>query len=144
MLYLPTTFEKDWPTLLPDCFAWFSHRQALKCISENFVILYADDTVIMSETKEDLQKQLDVFSEYCKFWQLKVNVEKTKILVFSRGRLPNNLTFTFNEMEIGIVSEFNYLGVLFSKSGNFSMAKKSSSKESHKSYVQSFKKRKNT
>jgi hypothetical protein len=27
-------------------------------------------------------------------------------------------------MEIGIVSEFNYLGVLFSKSGNFSMAKK--------------------
>ena len=47
-----------------------------------FVILYADDTVIMSETKEDLQKQLDVFSEYCKFWQLKVNVEKTKILVF--------------------------------------------------------------
>ena len=87
-----------------------------------FVILYADDTVIMSETKEDLQKQLDVFSEYCKFWQLKVNVEKTKILVFSRGRLPNNLTFTFNEMEIGIVSEFNYLGVLLSKSGNFSMA----------------------
>ena len=27
-------------------------------------------------------------------------------------------------MEIGIVSEFNYLGVLFSKSGNFSMTKK--------------------
>jgi hypothetical protein len=47
-----------------------------------------------------------------------------------------HLTFTFNEMEIGIVSEFNYLGVLFSKSGNFSMAKKS-----HKSYVRSFKKR---
>jgi hypothetical protein len=39
-------------------------------------------------------------------------------LVFSRERLPINLTFTFNEMEIGIVSEFNYLGVLFSKSGN--------------------------
>jgi hypothetical protein len=78
----------------------------------------------MSETKEDLQKPIDVFSEYCKFWQLKVNVEKTKILVFSRGRLPNNLTFIFNEMEIGIVSEFNYLGVLFSKSGNCSMAKK--------------------
>ena len=68
--------------------------------------------------------RVHLFSEYCKFWQLKVNVEKTKILVFSRGRLPNNLTFTFNEMEIGIVSEFNYLGVLLSKSGNFSMAKK--------------------
>ena len=49
-----------------------------------FVIMYADDTVIMSETKEDLQKQLNVFSEYCKYWQLKVNVEKNKIFVFSR------------------------------------------------------------
>jgi hypothetical protein len=38
----------------------------------------------MSETKEDLQKQLNVFSEYCKYWQLKVNVEKNKIFVFSR------------------------------------------------------------
>jgi hypothetical protein len=28
VVYLPTHFEKDWPTLLPDCFAWFSHRQA--------------------------------------------------------------------------------------------------------------------
>jgi hypothetical protein len=36
------------------------------------------------------------------------------------------------------------LGVLLSKSGNFSMAKKSSSRESHKSNVRSFKKRKNT
>jgi hypothetical protein len=34
-------------------------------------------------------------------------------------------------MEIGIVSEFDYLGVLFSKSRNFSMAKKNSSRESH-------------
>jgi hypothetical protein len=45
-------------------------------------------------------------------------------------------------MEIGIVSEFNYLGVLLSKSGNLSMAKKS--RESHKSNVRSFNKRKNT
>ena len=51
-----------------------------------FVILYADNTVIMSETKEDLQKQLDVFSEYCKFWQLKVKVKKLKFWFFSRGK----------------------------------------------------------
>ena len=98
----------------------------------------------MLETKEDLQKQINVFSEYCKYWQLKVNVEKSKIFVFSRERLPNNLTFTFNEMEIGIVSEFNYLGVLFSKSGNFSMAKKAQVEKATKAMLRSFKKRKNT
>jgi hypothetical protein len=30
VVYPPTNFEKHWPTLLPDYFAWFSHRQALK------------------------------------------------------------------------------------------------------------------
>ena len=63
----------------------------VKCISETFRYTVhrqysdnVDDTVIMSATKEDLQKQLNVFSEYCKYWQLKVNVEKNKIFVFSR------------------------------------------------------------
>jgi hypothetical protein len=26
VVYLPPNFEKDWPTLLPDCFAWFPPR----------------------------------------------------------------------------------------------------------------------
>ena len=30
-----------------------------------FVVLYADDTVILSETKEGMQKSLDIFQSYC-------------------------------------------------------------------------------
>jgi hypothetical protein len=30
-----------------------------------FVILYADDTVILSETKEGMQQALDIFESYC-------------------------------------------------------------------------------
>jgi hypothetical protein len=30
-----------------------------------FLLLYADDTVLMAETPEDLQKQLNIFHEYC-------------------------------------------------------------------------------
>jgi hypothetical protein len=41
-----------------------------------FIILYADDTVIMAESAADLQKQLDSFSDYCDIWRLKINVEK--------------------------------------------------------------------
>ena len=48
-----------------------------------FIILYAHDTVIMAESAADLQKQLDSFSDYCDIWRLKVNVEKSKIVVFS-------------------------------------------------------------
>jgi hypothetical protein len=30
-----------------------------------FVLLYADDTVLMAETPEDLQTQLNIFHNYC-------------------------------------------------------------------------------
>jgi hypothetical protein len=39
-------------------------------------LLYADDTVLMSESPEELQRELNKFHEYCTTWKLKVNVEK--------------------------------------------------------------------
>jgi predicted phage tail protein len=35
----------------------------------------------MSESKEDMQNQLNVFNDFCKKWKLKVNTEKSKVLV---------------------------------------------------------------
>ena len=77
-----------------------------------FLLLYADDTVLMAETPEDLQKQLNIFHDYCLAWKLKVNIDKTKIVCFTNGRLPQNLQFTYSNSEIEIVKEFNYLGLL--------------------------------
>jgi hypothetical protein len=50
-----------------------------------FLLLYADDTVLMTETPEDLQKQLNIFHDYCLAWKLKVNIDKTKIVCFTNG-----------------------------------------------------------
>ena len=44
-----------------------------------FVLLYADDTVLLAETADDLQHQLYCFEIYCETWKLKVNAAKTKI-----------------------------------------------------------------
>ena len=49
-----------------------------------FLLLYADDTVIFSETKEDMQHALLEFEEYCYNWKLQVNASKTKIVIFSK------------------------------------------------------------
>ena len=89
-----------------------------------FILLYADDTVVLSESRSDLQTQLDNFHEYCIKWKLKVNIQKTKIVVFGSGRLPQNLCFIYDNSEIEIVKQFNYLGVIFSKTGNFHPTKK--------------------
>ena len=77
-----------------------------------FILLYADDTVLMAESATDLQKQLDWFCEYCKVWKLKVNIKKTKVMIFSNGRMPR-CEFTYDSQKLDIVKEFVYLGVVF-------------------------------
>lgn len=49
------------------------------------MLLYADDTVLFSDSESDMQCALDAFKEYCHTWRLTVNLEKTKIVVFSGG-----------------------------------------------------------
>ena len=51
-----------------------------------FVLLYADDTIIMAESTENLQYALGVFENYCKIWGLNVYLSKTKIVIFSRRK----------------------------------------------------------
>ena len=51
-----------------------------------FVLLYADDTVIFGEDATDLQHARCVFQTYCSTWKLTVNISKTKVLIFSRGK----------------------------------------------------------
>jgi hypothetical protein len=80
-----------------------------------FVMLYADDTILLVESAEDLQVQLNAFGEYCDNWKMKVNVNKTKLRVFGFGKLRQNLKFTYENVDIEIVKQFNYLGVIFYK-----------------------------
>jgi hypothetical protein len=67
---------------------------------ENFVMLYAVDTILLAESAEDLQVQLNAFGEYCDNWKMKVNVNKTKIMVFGFGKLRQNLKFTYKNVDI--------------------------------------------
>ena len=60
-----------------------------------FMLLYADDIVIFSNTAEELHYGLNLLSEYCAKWKLKVNVSKSRILIFrAGGLLPRNLSFS--------------------------------------------------
>ena len=80
-----------------------------------FVILYADDTLVLSDNPKDFQDMLNVFSEYCKRWKLNISIDKTKAMIF--GDYARNRAISFNSAgnEIEIIKEFKYLGVLFTK-----------------------------
>lgn len=51
--------------------------------------MYADDTVLLSESKVGLQNILDNLHVYCENWNIDVNVTKIKVVVFRKGsKLP--------------------------------------------------------
>jgi hypothetical protein len=76
-----------------------------------FVLLYADDTVIFSESEAGLQKGLILIKEYCDLWKLSLNANKCKVIVFSRGKIRNLPSFFIGTVKLEVVSEFTYLGL---------------------------------
>ena len=42
-----------------------------------FLLLYADDTVIISESRQDLQLGLDIVENCCNKWKIILNIKKT-------------------------------------------------------------------
>ena len=51
-----------------------------------FSLLYADDTIILSETEADMQYALAIFEKYCHQWKLKVNLQNTKVIIFCKRK----------------------------------------------------------
>jgi hypothetical protein len=58
----------------------------------------------MAESSADLQNQLNSFQDYCSIWKLKVNTDKSKVMVFSRGKIPRNLNISINGEKLEIVN----------------------------------------
>ena len=97
-----------------------------------FILLYADDTVIFEKSETDLQKTLNVFESYCDEWKLTVNISKTKIMIFSRGRQSKRFHFFFNSTELEIVTDYKYLGIYLSRTYSYIKAKKHIAEQANK------------
>ena len=69
------------------------------------VLLYADDTIGIAETPEQLQKALNTVSDYCSLWNLTVNTSKKKIAIFSRGEVRRYPDFVFGTEKLDVVDE---------------------------------------
>ena len=49
-----------------------------------FLLLYADDTVIISENRQDLRLGLDIVEHYCNKWKMILDIKKTNIEIFRK------------------------------------------------------------
>ena len=88
-----------------------------------FCLLYADDTLILAECAEDLQEALEGLHYYCNKWALNVNIDKTKVIIFSKGKIKKFKSFKFGNNTINVVDDYVYLGTTFNYNGTFNKAK---------------------
>lgn len=51
-----------------------------------------------------------------------MNIDKCKIIIFSKGRQKENVQIKYNDKFIEVVTDFNYLGIVFSRTGSFKIA----------------------
>ena len=81
-------------------------------------LLFADDVVLCSQTIDGLQHLLDRLKSYCAKWNLEVNKEKTKIVVFKKGtKAAKAERWNYSQYNLETVREFKYLGITFSSNG---------------------------
>ena len=53
-------------------------------------MLFAADFVGVSDSKENLQKLIDVVYGFCNRWRLRANVSKSAVMVFSRSTVKGD------------------------------------------------------
>ena len=85
---------------------------------KNCSLLYADDTIILAESPKELQDALHAVHKYCEDWSLKVNTTKTKVMIFSKGRVKKVPIFSYGHDTLEVANEYVYLGTLFSSNSS--------------------------
>ena len=87
--------------------------------------MYADDTVLFSKSVSGLRSMLDTFDTCVHKWDLSVNTNKTKIVIFRKsGNIKISEEWFYKDMKMKIVNTFTYLGLLFNYDGSFLQTQK--------------------
>ena len=79
-----------------------------------FLLMYADDTVLLSEDVDDLQKMINSVNICSNEYGLYINLLKTKIVIFrNRGDVKAEEKWFLNCNKIDVCNELMCLGILF-------------------------------
>ena len=78
---------------------------------------YADDTVLIAETEQDLQAIVDIVKTESEKFGLLMNVKKTKTMLFSKKKDNCKISIEIDGKIIEQVKSFQYLGALLTEDG---------------------------
>ena len=81
------------------------------------ILLFADDTLLIGDSEEKLQKLVTEFGNVCRDRKLSVNVGKSKVMRVGRERGVRELNVLLDGVQMEEVQAYRYLGVDMSADG---------------------------
>ncbi|XP_067654422.1 uncharacterized protein [Haliotis asinina] len=101
-----------------------------------FLLLFADDIVLISSTINGLQKQINELETYCQNYCLSVNMNKTKIIAFKKGgKLSKKEIWYYKGNVVERTTSYKYLGVYFTNILSWSTHTKYASVQARKALI---------
>ena len=71
-------------------------------------LMFSDELAIFLLSKKELQKQISILQQRCNEWGLKLNLSKTKIMIFNKhGATIRKFKFYFQGQQIKIMKLYN-------------------------------------
>ena len=76
------------------------------------IIMFADDTLILSDSPEELRQAIETLENYCKENDILINASKSQFMIFGpKKHRDENINITINNEKIEKVDKVKYLGV---------------------------------
>jgi len=84
------------------------------------LLLFADDIALVANKPQDLQTLLNLIEEYLHIKKLRLNTEKSEVVIFKKRKVGDDekYTFKFNNKELFISKRIKYLGFILSENGS--------------------------
>lgn len=85
-----------------------------------YALKYADDVAVVAEYGQDPQQMLKQLEKYEKKNKLEVNTNKTKVMVFGKGKkTKNEQKWFYKNKKLEVVKSFKYLGCWFTNGNSW-------------------------
>ena len=108
---LPTYFNKA-------CKPIIINNEHINCL------MYADDVLLLSESKEGLNESLNKLYAYNKKWCLTINKRKTEVITFQKSGKTMKLNIKYNNTLLEETNEYKYLCTIINKTITYFLRKK--------------------
>ena len=119
----PTIFKmfiNDLPSYLQNCMDNVTlNSKPIECL------MYADDIVLFSTSPEGLQQKLNMLEKYCDDWGIRLNVNKTKVIVFNKAGRKIKLNFSYKRIWLNAYQTINIWEYISQPPGPFRRQSKS-------------------